>query len=54
MADQISDTIDVIASEPDARHPMLDGAPVMSGDIAACAVDVNGDPLRHVATERTD
>lgn len=33
MADQIPDPIDVIASEPDARHPMLDGAPVMIGDI---------------------
>lgn len=33
MTDQIPDPIDVIASEPDARHPMLDGAPVMIGDI---------------------
>lgn len=44
VADQIPDPIDVIASEPDARHPMLDGAPVMIGD---CLVADHPDDYDH-------
>ena len=40
------DPADVIASESDARHPMLDGAPVMIGDILVA--DHPDDPDHHI------
>ncbi len=39
----------------DELHPVNEwGTCPVCGEIAACAVDINGDPMRHVATERTD
>lgn len=39
----------------DELHPVNEwGTCPVCGEIAACAVDINGDPMRHVATGRTD
>lgn len=40
---------------PDELHPVNEWGPCpLCGEHGACAVDVNGDPMRHVAADRED